>query len=191
MILIVGLGNPGEKYQFTRHNLGFLVIERFAKKQLPLPETRWENNSKFEAEIIKVGQKMILVKPDTFMNESGKTVAKIASFYQIAPAEIWIIHDDVDLPLGRIKIRLGGASAGHRGVESVIRNLGTADFFRFRLGVGLPKEVGGEKEIETYVLREFESNETSTLKQVVKNTVAALNESLKNGVGSAMNRYNN
>ena len=151
MILIVGLGNPGEKYKNSRHNLGFMVLDELAREMLSLAKTKWQENKKFNSQFIGIGPKTILVKPQTMMNASGFAVAKVANFYHIEPAEIWVIHDDADLPLGRIKIRLGGGSGGHRGIDSMIEQLGTDKFVRFRLGIGEANR-GKDRLLEKYVL---------------------------------------
>ena len=119
MKLIVGLGNPGKKYRNTRHNIGFMVLDGLLGKLTPVGETVWQQSKKFNSLIAKIDD-IILVKPQTFMNASGIAVAKIASYYHIEPVEIWVVHDEVDLPLGKIRIRKGGGTAGHRGLESII-----------------------------------------------------------------------
>ena len=189
MKLIVGLGNPGEKYAKTRHNLGFMVVDELARKMLSLTKTKWQENKKFNSLVISHQSSVILIKPQTMMNASGYAVAKIAAFYHIEPVEIWIVHDDVDLPLGKMKIRLGGAAAGHHGVESIIRELGTDQFVRFRLGVGHPGR-GADTLVEKYVLREFDINEKTELKQIIKRTVKAIKLALKDGLEIVMNRFN-
>jgi len=172
MKLIVGLGNPGEKYAKTRHNLGFMVVDKFLRKLTPSQKTVWQESKKFNSLVAKVGD-VLLVKPQTMMNASGFAVAKIADFYKIKPEDIWIIHDDVDLPLGELKIRSGGAAAGHHGVESIIKHLGTDKFVRFRLGIGHPGR-GADGLVEKYVLREFGINEKAKVKRMIKKTVKAL-----------------
>lgn len=177
MKLIVGLGNPGEKYAKTRHNLGFMVIDKLLLKLTPSQEAVWLESKKFNSLLAKVGN-LFLIKPQTMMNASGYAVDKLADFYKIKPEDIWIIHDDVDLPLGEMKIRSGGAAAGHHGVESIIKQLGTDQFVRFRLGIGHPGR-GANGLVERYVLREFDINEKAELKGMVKKTVKALGMALK------------
>lgn len=188
MILIVGLGNPGEKYEGTKHNLGFAVVNKLAKKILPMGKPGWGQEKKFNAETCQVSPEVILVKPQTYMNASGFSVAKLASFYKIKPQDIWIIHDDVDLALGKIKIRLGGASAGHRGVESIIGQLGTDKFVRFRLGIGHPGH-GGDEQVERYVLEGFDESQSDPA-SLVKKAVKAIRIALENGLERAMNEFN-
>jgi len=189
MKLIIGLGNPGEKYQRTRHNLGFMVINELAEKILPLSKTKWQRDKKANSLLIKINSQLILAKPQTMMNTSGFAVAKLASFYQVEPSNVWIIHDDVDLLLGRIRIKKGGATAGHHGVESVINQLGTEQFVRFRLGIGHPGR-GKDHLVEKYVLKEFSSKEKSEVKKMIKKSIVALKLSLKKGLDVAMNEFN-
>ncbi|MBI2042670.1 MAG: aminoacyl-tRNA hydrolase [Candidatus Nealsonbacteria bacterium] len=136
MKLIIGLGNPGKKYEKTRHNFGFLAIDEL-QKQTP--------------------KDAILLKPDTFMNKSGKAVKEKAAYYKIKPQDIWVIHDDIDLPLGEYKISRGQGSAGHKGVQSIIDELGTKDFNRIRLGI-CPAS-GKPSNVEDFVLQKFTAEE--------------------------------
>lgn len=198
MYLIVGLGNPGNKYKNTRHNLGFMVADAFAKK-VKSEKVKVRSDERFNAEIVDAvisGQKIILAKPQTFMNASGFAVGKIANYYKIEPKDIWVIHDDIDLPLGRVKIRLGGASAGHRGVQSIIEELGTDGFIRVRLGVGHPRnrtangDEPGNISVDSYVLRNFDISEKSELKSMMKKVVDVIEIGVKKGIETAMNRFN-
>ena len=132
MFLIAGLGNPGDKYTGTRHNLGFEVVNELRRK-MDLPQ--FETDKKFKSEISK-NSGLILIKPLTFMNMSGMAISAVAEYFKVEPEEVIIIHDELDLPLGHIKIRLGGSDAGHHGVESVIKILGSDQFIRLRLGIG-------------------------------------------------------
>jgi len=190
MVLIVGLGNSGEGYGDTRHNLGFMVLDKLSQKLTSLGETRWERNRKLLAETMRVKADLILAKPQTYMNKSGSSVKKMMSFYKIGLEDLWVVHDDVDLPLGKIKIRLGGASAGHHGVESIIEQLGTDHFLRFRLGIGHPRRGEEEDNVEAYVLKKFESQERSALKAILKRTIGAIEMVLDQGITVAMNRFN-
>ena len=194
MILIVGLGNPGKKYEKTRHNLGFVVLDGLLQELTPVEKTIWEKNNKFNCLMAKIDD-LILAKPQTFMNNSGQSVQRIARFYRIKPEDIWLVHDDVDLPLGKIKIRLGGAAAGHHGIESVIEKLGTDQFVRFRVGIGHPREkrkleIRSERSVEAYVLREFDINDAGEVKQMVKKAVQAIKIALGKGLEKAMNQFN-
>ncbi|MBF8249650.1 MAG: Peptidyl-tRNA hydrolase [Candidatus Levybacteria bacterium] len=208
MKLIIGLGNPGEKYEKTRHNLGFMVVEKFLKDFEPVKNTTWGNSTKFKSDIAQIewqrrshrsGQasleKVTLVKPKTYMNNSGLAVKIIADFYRISSDHIWVMHDDIDLPLGTMKIRFGGASAGHHGVESMIEHLSTDKFWRFRMGTGLGNHKSNIKDqkmrnVEDFVLSNFSGSEKGKLKALIKRGIKAIEESLEDGMESAMNRFN-
>lgn len=206
MILIVGLGNPGEKYGRTRHNIGFMVVEQFLKDFEPVGKTVWEDNKKFKSDIVELlwtrkkggEEKVLLAKPKTYMNNSGLAVSLISQYLHITVSDIWIVHDDIDLPLGKIKIRIGGGSAGHRGVESIIRALGTDQFIRFRLGIGKPfkgkdprnKGRRAMEKVDDYVLSRFVPGETHELKELVKKATKALEVALEKGLEATMNRFN-
>jgi PTH1 family peptidyl-tRNA hydrolase len=189
MILIVGLGNPGEKYAGNRHNLGFWAVEELAEKE----GLEWKSSR--ESLIAIRETLMIITKPQTFMNASGFAVVKLAKFYKIKPENIWIIHDEIDLPLGKLKIRFGGGTAGHRGIASIMEQLGTDQFARFRLGVGRPFSKvqagrGKDREVERYVLRNFSNKEKNEIKSLLKRTIEAIECGLKEGLDEAMRKYN-
>jgi PTH1 family peptidyl-tRNA hydrolase len=191
MCLIVGLGNPGEKYQNTRHNLGFMVVEALARK-FQISNFKFQIDKRANAEILETkadNQNIVLAKPLTFMNASGVAVAKLTRRYTLDAKNLWVVHDDVDLPLGKIKIRIGGAAAGHHGVESIIRELGTDKFVRFRLGIGHPGR-GTDTLVEKYVLREFDINEKTEVRQMIKKAVEAAQVALEKGLERAMNEFN-
>ena len=203
MKLIIGLGNPGEKYINTRHNLGFKIVEQFLKDFQSAKNTLWEDSKKFKSEISQIEwqpkhgklEKVILAKPQTYMNNSGLAVRLITDFYKLKPEDIWIIHDDIDLPLGSVKIRFGGASAGHHGVESIMESLSTDKFWRFRMGTGLKNQKLNLKNqklknVEDYVLGDFIGQEKGKLKTIIKRGVNAIEEALENGLEIAMNRFN-
>lgn len=200
MRLIVGLGNPGEKYEKTRHNLGFMIAEHFLKDFESAKNTSWENSSKFKSDIAQINwqskhgtlEKLILVKPKTYMNNSGLAVKILADFYRISPDYIWVIHDDIDLPLGAMKIRFGGASAGHHGVESMMEHLGTDKFWRFRMGVGEKRELNDSrmKNVDDFVLGTFSAAEKGKLKDLIKRGANAIEDALEDGMDAAMNRFN-
>lgn len=208
MKLIVGLGNFGGKYDKTRHNLGFIILDQFLKDTEPVNKTMWEDNPKFKSDIFVLDwqrrsassgqakeEKVILVKPKTLMNNSGLAVSLISAFYKIKLEDIWIVHDELDLPLGTMKIRLGGAAAGHHGVESIIESLKSEKFYRFRMGIG---QTRGKEEIEKhkirkadeFVLDKFNSHEAGTLKHLIKKGSEALSMALEKDIKSAMNRFN-
>lgn len=196
MKLIVGLGNPGEKYSNTRHNIGFVVVDELLQKLTSVNKSNWKKSSEVKAEIAKLPD-IILVKPQTFMNNSGWPVQKLAQKHKIKPVDIWVIHDDLDLPLGRIKIRKGGGTAGHHGLDSIIEKLGSADFVRFRLGIGKPtghdereKSNVGRHKIEKYVLDEFSHHEQVEAGKTVEKTVEAIHLALEKNLEKAMNKFN-
>lgn len=185
MFLITGLGNPGEKYKNTRHNIGFMVIDEFARKN-NFPDFHFAK--KYNAETSEGNldnEKCILAKPRTFMNNSGRAVKSLMS---IARPGLIVVHDDIDLPLGKIKISIGRGSAGHKGVESIIQAMGSKDFIRIRVGI-LP-EAGKPKNPEDFVLQRFDKNEEKIIKEIMEKTVEAIEFSLKEGFEKAMSRHN-
>lgn len=192
MKLIVGLGNPGEKYASVRHNLGFSVVEELSRK-LGAADA-WSLENKFKAEVAKTSE-VLLVKPQTFMNNSGLAVSLLASYYKVPAEDIILVHDDLDLPLGKIKVRLGGAAAGHHGVESVIGALNTDQFIRVRLGIGNLKTQSAEHKnqhinVEKFVLEPFLQGERAKVRTMAKKAVAALQSLLKEGLEYTQNQYN-
>jgi len=203
MKLIVGLGNPGEKYEGTRHNSGFMVIDHFLKSFQDAKNSLWENSPKFKSDIAKIEwqpkhgelEKVILAKAKTYMNNSGLAIRLISDFYKISPNDIWIIHDDIDLPLGNMKIRLGGASAGHHGVESVREHLTTDKFWRFRMGIGKENQNAKIKNqklrgVDDFVLGHFSGAERGKVKKLIKRGVKAIETALEKDLDTAMNRFN-
>jgi len=200
MKLIVGLGNPGLKHEKTRHNLGFMVVDALFKNYAS-PKDSFKEEKKFKAEIAGLSwqpkkgktEKVVLAKPLTFMNGSGLSVYLISRFYKIGPSDIWIIHDEVDLPLGAMKIRFGGSSAGHKGVSSIIESLKTDKFWRFRMGIGTQKEkVSGKKlkPIDDFVLGGFGESERGKAREIIRRGVKAIEAALEKGMEQAMNRFN-
>jgi PTH1 family peptidyl-tRNA hydrolase len=196
MKLIVGLGNPGGEYESTRHNIGFMVVEKLAK-ELGEITVIWDKDAKHESFVAKTGE-VILVKPQTFMNRSGAAVKGLVDYYKLDPADVWIIHDDIDLPIGKIRIRGQGASGGHNGVDSIIKALNTDKFVRFRLGTGRGKESTGlnadkrlhHRSVINYVLSRFRQSEAGSFKHLVKNGTEAVRIALTSGLDKAMNRFN-
>lgn len=196
MNLIVGLGNPGVKYATTRHNIGFMVIDHVLKNLVSVDKT-WELRKDINAFVFKNGD-LIFAKPQTFMNASGIAVAKLMNLYQVPPSQVWVIHDDVDLPLGKIRIRIAGSSAGHRGLESIMQEAGSQSFVRFRFGVGRGKleEKGDSKHqlrrhtVEKYVVSKFSMNEEGDLRKMIKHGAEAVEMALHKGLDVAMNQYN-
>lgn len=196
MKLIIGLGNPGGQYESTRHNIGFMVIEKLAR-ELSSGQPVWQKDDKKNVLTVKIGDVM-LVKPQTFMNKSGFAVRALMDFYKLQPSEVWVVHDDIDLPLGKIKIRAKGSSAGHNGVDSIIRELKTDSFVRFRLGIGKGVDTlkKGEnrnlhhRSVISFVLSRFRQNEAGSFKHLVKHGTEAVQMAIVKGIDHAMNRFN-
>ena len=186
MILIVGLGNPGEKYENTPHNVGFMAVDLLLKKLTSVEKSVWEENKKFKCLLSRPEKDLLLVKPLAFMNASGMVVSKLMKFYKVSGFGLYVIHDDVDLPLEKIKISTGHGSAGHKGVESIISSLGTNNFARIRIGIGSDKKT----ETEKYVLAEFEEREMIKIRKSVKKTVGVMEMILKEGIERAANKFN-
>jgi len=188
MILLVGLGNPGEKYKKTRHNIGFRVVDDFARKN-NFPGFNFEK--KFQAEISEGeinGEKILLAKPQTFMNLSGKSVKQLTAYYKISAGNLFIINDDIDIFLGAVKISRESGSAGHKGVKSIIDNLGTQNFVRFRIGVQPAK--GKPKNVESFVIKNFSEDEEKNISEIIPKTVDAIGTALNEGIEITMNKYN-
>jgi len=168
MILIVGLGNPGKEYAETRHNVGFFVVEKL-RENLKLGEFNLEK--KFQVEIVK-GKNLILAKPQTFMNESGKAVSLLVNFYKINLENLWVAHDDIDIALGEYKIQKDKSSAGHKGVQSVIEALGAQKFNRLRIGI---KTEALEKiPAEAFVLQKFPAAEKKIIDETIKKALVEI-----------------
>ncbi len=186
MILIVGLGNPGSEYENTRHNIGRDFVKSFAKDKKVGDLTPEKKFKSLVAKGAVEKEKIVLAAPETFMNKSGQAVAPLALFYKIKPARIFVIHDDTDLKLGQTKLSFGKHSAGHKGVESVIKALKTMKFWRLRVGVAGKKDIPAEK----IILRKFTPEETKLIKKISKKTAEALDLIVSEGPEKAMNEYN-
>lgn len=189
MKLIVGLGNPGKKYERTRHNFGFFVLDRLAKK------FHLSFSSKFGGEFAQISDsahdKIFLLKPQTFMNLSGESVAPCAHFYKILPQDMFVIFDDLDLPFGRLRVVRSGSDGGHNGVKSIFEHLGTQDFPRLKLGIGRPlKRDPVGKAAADHVLDQFSKEEQVRAKQVADLAVECVEIYLREGLEAAMNCYN-
>jgi len=191
MILVVGLGNPGKKYANTRHNLGFRVIDEFAKKN-NFPD--FKLSKKFLAEISKSSfnnQKIILAKPQTFMNLSEKAVKLLIENCKLKVENLFVVHDEIDLPLGKIRISKGRGAAGHKGVESIIKELKTKKFVRFRIGIQpANNEQRTANKTEKFVLGKFTKQEENIVKEVIKKTAEAIEMAIKEGLEKAISKYN-
>ena len=182
MKIIVGLGNPGDKYKITRHNIGFILLDKIAEDN----GLTWQLNKKFNAEIAKLGD-TFLVKPQTYMNLSGKTVASLSRTADVLPDDILVVFDDLDLPLGRLRLRPEGGSGGHKGMRSIIDSLGSRAFARLRVGIGRPP---GKMDPADYVLQPFSEDEEPLVSVIVERAVAAVECWVVDGIVLAMDRFN-
>ncbi len=195
MKILIGLGNPGEKYQETRHNIGFMTVDTLLKQFEPLKKTFWERDEKIDTKILKIeGEEILLAKPKTFMNNSGFAVKTLLSKNKTNPEDLVLIYDDVDLPLGKIRIRFGGAAGGHHGVESVIEQLGSDKFLRVRLGIGDTKLNNFKKQkrdITEYVVSPFTAQERKKAKEMIDQAIRSIGLIIEHGIDKYMSKYNN
>ena len=186
LAVIVGLGNPGRKYQATRHNAGFLAVRRLAERA----DIRLDSR-KFTAEIGRgaiAGRKVLLALPQTFMNRSGDAVDPLLGYFRVDPADLVVIHDDVDLDFGRIKVKQGGGNGGHKGLRSIDSRLQTNEYTRVRIGVGRPEPI--EMDTADWVLSRFAPAEQEALPGVMDDAARAVEAVFEEGIEAAMNRFN-
>jgi len=186
MYLIVGLGNPGAEYAKTRHNAGFLLVEKLAVQW----QADWTNERKFKARIARAernGKRVLLCQPQTFMNLSGETVGELKDFYQLPPGQLMVAVDDADLPFGEIRLRPGGSSGGHHGLESIEQHLSSREFARQRIGIG---RKDGARQITNYVLGKFESSEHELLEKILERAASQIEGWLQAGLPKAMSQFN-
>ena len=183
--LIVGLGNPGQAYRHNRHNVGFMVVDRLAKR-LGMVFSRMESRA-LVARGEHQGKRILIAKPRTYMNLSGQTVGALMRFYKVPFENLLVVYDDVDLPLGTMRMRPGGGSGGQKGMVSIIERLGGEDFPRLRLGIDRPP---GRMEAADYVLQDFSSGDLEYMDQVMDQAVDAILIFVAEGLEAAMNRYN-
>ena len=185
--LIVGLGNPGREYAGTRHNAGFMAADVVAQRL----RLNWRDEKKFSSQTAKLdghGRRLIVCKPQTFMNVSGEAAGPLAGFYKISPARILVLVDDADLPLGEIRMRARGSSGGHHGLESIEEHLGSRDFPRIRIGIGRVEPAA--RQIAGHVLGQFSDEERAVLKEVLERVADQVDCWLASGIEMAMNRFN-
>jgi peptidyl-tRNA hydrolase, PTH1 family len=183
-LLVAGLGNPGREYEQTRHNVGWLVVDELARRH------GGSFRSKFSGQLseLRVGeQKLALLKPETYMNESGRSIAAAARFFKVEPRDLLVVHDDVDLDAERFQARLGGGLAGHNGLRSIAQALGTNDFLRLRIGVGRPGR-GDRRSVSDYVLSRFDAE--SDAEALVTRAADAVEAIAADGLEEAQRRYN-
>ena len=185
MKLIVGLGNPGRDYRWTRHNVGFLLVERLAEKSgIDLAQEGIEIHLRPGKDREK---DVILAKPQTFMNLSGEAVQRLLRFFKIPPEDLIVLHDDLDLPFGKIRIRLQGGAGGHKGIKSIIESLGVDVFVRFKVGIGRPGKDGQDP--ADFVLEPLSGGEREEFKEMINQNVEAVEVLLLEGPQEAMNRF--
>ena len=182
--LIVGLGNPGKRYEKTRHNIGFMALEMLAARlKIDLKQKSFDalwGKGTFD------GQNVLLAEPQTFMNLSGTAVRQLQSFFKMDISNLIVIHDDLDLPFGSVRLKAGGGTAGHKGLASIESNLGTSGFMRVRLGIGKPVD---KSRIEGYVLEPFRKEEQELLPDVIRQAADASAEIVLNGLQQAISKY--
>lgn len=183
--LIAGLGNPGAEYRHNRHNIGFMVVDTLTElEHIPI------RRAEFRAMVGKGNindQRLILAKPQPYMNKSGESIAPLVHFYKISLDRLLVIHDDLDLPFGTLRLRPSGGTGGHRGMESIVSKLGTRDFARLRVGIGRPP---GRMDPRDYVLHDFDPDEKQLLPEVCETAVDAIHRFIKDGIEKAMNEFN-
>ena len=183
--IIIGLGNPGREYRETRHNLGFMLIDRLCKA-MGVSLSRMQSKALVGLGKME-GQRVVVAKPQTYINLSGQSVGGLVRFYKAPIDHLIIAHDEIDLPLGTLRIRPGGGSAGQRGMASIIQQLGTQDFARMRLGVGRPP---GQMDPAAYVLERFHKSELPIVDELLDRAEAAVREFIRTGLNAAINQYN-
>lgn len=185
MYLIVGLGNPENEYAHTRHNMGFDTINNIAKNNnISISKTKFK--ALYETGIIQ-NQKVILLKPQTYMNASGESIKEVYDFYNIKPEELIVIYDDIDIAKGKIKLRKKGGPGSHNGMKSVIQELGITDFTRIRVGIGQPEF---KSDMINYVIGKVPEEEQKILQEGTQKAAEAVEEIIKNGIDIAMNKFN-
>jgi PTH1 family peptidyl-tRNA hydrolase len=177
--LVVGLGNPGRQYEGNRHNVGFMVVD-----ELRTGESLVDYRDKFSGAFAK-GDAVSVLKPMTFMNLSGESIQPAAAFLKVAPADIVVVHDELDLPFGDVRLKMGGGHAGHNGLRSIVQRLGTPEFVRVRVGIGRPPP-GFMRDVADWVLSDFDAVERKELPDVVARAIAAVKRVLAEGPGAAM-----
>lgn len=183
--VVAGLGNPGEQYSRARHNAGFMTIDRIAKaKDAASSRRRFKGVT---AEVGLAGKPAILVKPQTFYNLSGECISALLGYFKIDPAHLIVVHDELDLEAGRLRIKQGGGDAGNRGVRSIAQSLGTTDFIRVRIGIGRPPENEADQD---YLLRPMTAAERQALTATLERAASAVEAIAEHGLEAAMNRYN-
>ena len=182
--LVIGLGNPGERYAATRHNAGAMVIDEVTQRLGT--KLKSHRSGCLVAEGLLCGEKLVAARPTSYMNESGRPVRQLAAFYKTPPGKVIVVHDELDIPFGDIRVKEGGGTAGHNGLKSVASHLGTKDFPRIRFGIGRPR--GGDA--VDYVLQRFSGSERKDLPDLLTRAVDVVERILEHGTERAMNEFN-
>ena len=183
--LLVGLGNPGREYRNNRHNVGFMILDALAEK-VGISLTRVQAKAIVGTGSVE-GTRLVLAKPQTYMNLSGDSIAALVRFYKIPKEKLLVIHDDLDLPFGAIRMRPGGGAGGQKGVASTINRLGTQEFARLRIGIGRPP---GQMDARAYVIQDFPTRDLDSLRIVIDRAVEAMLTFVNQGLDQAMNQFN-
>ena len=187
LYLIVGLGNPGSKYARTRHNAGFRVVERLAKRW----QASWSADEKFNSRLAHAehaSRRVLLCEPETYMNQSGAAVGKLAEYFRVPPGHLLVVLDDADLPFGEIRLRPRGSSGGHHGLESIEERLGTREYARLRIGIG--RTASAVREITNHVLGQFSAEEAALLRKILDRAGDQVECWLREGIARAMSQFN-
>ncbi|MDX1824882.1 MAG: aminoacyl-tRNA hydrolase [Thiohalomonadales bacterium] len=182
--LIVGLGNPGTKYEQTRHNVGFVFVDELARSK----GANWKLENKFHGEVCKLslaGNEVWLLKPNTYMNLSGKSVAALARFYKIAPESILVVHDELDIPPGQLRLKQGGGHGGHNGLRDIVAQMGSREFLRLRVGIGHP---GDSRDVTNYVLGKASPEDQKHIDTAIDEAMRTLPQVMEGDMQPAMNR---
>ena len=182
--LIVGLGNPGPKYAQTRHNVGFVFVDELARSK----GATFRPDTKFHGEVCSVsvdGANLWLLKPSTFMNRSGQAVAALARFYKVPPEAVLVVHDELDIPAGQLRLKQGGGHGGHNGLRDIISQLGSREFLRLRIGIDHP---GSSREVSDYVLTKASAADQAKIDEAIDEALRSLPQIIAGDVQQAMNR---
>lgn len=184
MKLIAGLGNPGDKYAYTKHNIGFMIISKLAEKYNITSSYKFDG---LYGDFFLAGEKILLFEPLKYMNKSGQPIFKIMDYYGLESSELLVIHDDLDLELGQLRFKQKGSSGGHKGIKSIINSIGTKEFKRLKIGIGRPPEY---LTVPDYVLTKFAAEEKEIVESVTAEAVSAVELMLNENLQKAMNKYN-
>jgi PTH1 family peptidyl-tRNA hydrolase len=182
-MLIAGLGNPGPKYARNRHNYGFMSVDALLDAGTSRPLSMGKDGELHALRLPGIEGELLALKPQTFMNLSGRAVAHVLRFYKLEVADLIVLHDELDIPLGRMRLKMGGGLAGHNGLKSIAAETGSQDFVRLRLGIGRPE---GKMDVASYVLQDFRSDEQGIVAKVLPASVAAVRLYLAQGLDAAM-----